>query len=144
MALKIFIGLLELQTAKTLNDEPRLPISFVGDIFDLTKSQSVQQHAQAQFSSSSSRPPQQQQPQQQQQPPNATKSSTSTKSNQPSDTLPPYGSAAVSSGARFDAEKSYQEGYPNVHSLATTTTTTTTTTNEKFTNIETTQNVDDL
>lgn len=141
MALKIFIGLLELQTAKTLNDEPRLPIAFVGDIFDLTKSQSVQQHAQAQFSAPSSRPPQQQQPQQQQ--PNVTKSSTSTKSNQPSDTLPPYGSAAVSSGARFDAEKSYQEGYPNVHSLATTTTTTTTT-NEKFTNIETTQNVDDL
>ena len=43
MLLKLLVGAVEIQTAKVLTDEPALPLTFVGTIFDLSKSQSATQ-----------------------------------------------------------------------------------------------------
>ena len=91
MVLKLLVGVVEIQTAKVLNDEPALPLTFVGTIFDLSKSQSAQQSVsggQAPYSN------------------NTTTASYSTSriqetsqttksSNQMNETLPPYQAAAA-------------------------------------------------
>lgn len=96
MLLKLLVGVVEIQTAKVLNDEPALPLTFVGTIFDLSKSQSATQQVHHQ---------QQQQGQHPGGPFTITSSSSSTSRSQPSssggksghmnESLPPYQSAAA-------------------------------------------------
>lgn len=95
MLLKLLVGVVEIQTAKVLNDEPALPLTFVGTIFDLSKSQSATQQVH-----------QQHQGQHPGGPFTITSSSSSTSRSQPSsssggksahmnESLPPYQSATA-------------------------------------------------
>lgn len=129
MIVKLIVSFLEIQMAKTLNDEPRIPVTMSSDMFDMSKSQPAQYYYQHPLPTPMTRPvsgggagP--------------TTSPTSTKSTTLNETLPPYHSAA-SAGRADDI---YVDKYPTMLSK----TTTTTTTIQKYDDNIVTTNADDL